>query len=231
MHSRFVFCPKLYVLLLRIRTKKNYEKILYLKTIKRSETIFDLGANVGYYTTLFSLLVGDSGKVHAFEPLMENFRKLENNTIRFYANLIINQTGIDTKDSTKRIFFDHNELEKASIHEPVDQKKHSHEIQVTSVDNYVRKNKINKVDFIKCDIEGHEMKALMGMKETLQNFHPKLSIEVTLPNDERVDLVHLLRKLGYDNFQQIEKGYPQLDLAQLEEEEYFYLYASSTKCS
>ena len=231
MHSRFIFCPRLYALLINMRAQKNYEKILYLNKIKRGETVFDLGANVGYYTTLFSLLVGDSGKVYAFEPLMENFLKLKSNAARHSANLIINQTGIDINDSTRKIFFDPNDLEKASIEKPVDQKKHSHEIQVTSVDNYVRKNKINQVDFIKCDIEGHELKALMGMKETLRNFHPKLSIEVTLPNYERAELVDFLRKMGYDNLQLIEKGYPHLDLAQLEREEYFYLYASRTKCS
>jgi FkbM family methyltransferase len=231
MHSKLVSFPRLYALLMQMRSKKNHEKILYLQKIKRNETVFDLGANVGYYTTLFSLLVGGSGKVHAFEPLRENFGELQNNTAHNSTNLILNQTGIDMTNSIRTIFFDPNDLEKASIQESTDEKKHSREIEVTSVDTYVRDNKITRVDFVKCDIEGHEMKALKGMKETLRNFHPKLSIEVTLPPDERTELVDFLSQSGYDNFQLIEKGYPQLDLAQLEREDYFYLYASRAKSS
>jgi len=231
MHSKLVSFPRFYALIMQLRSNKNYEKILYLQKIKRNETVLDLGANIGYYTTLFSLLVGDSGKVHAFEPLSENFGKLQNNTAQNPTNLILNQTGIDMTNSIKRIFFDPNDLEKASIQGSADEKKHSREIKVTSVDNYVRDNKIVRVDFVKCDIEGHEMRALKGMKETLHNFHPNLSIEVTLPPDERTELVDFLSKSGYNNFQLIEKGYPQLDLTQLEREDYFYLYASRTKSS
>jgi len=231
MHSKLVIFPKTFAVLMRMRSKTNYEKMLYLQKICRKETIFDLGANIGYYTTLFSQLTGKGGKVHAFEPLQENFRKLQSNTSRSCTNVVLNQTGIDIAKSTKTIFFDTNDLEKASIKQQRCANVHSREIDVTTLDNYISDNRIPQVDFIKCDIEGHEMHALMGMPNTLRKFHPKLSIEVTLPHDERKELTDFLQSFGYNNFQLIEKGYPRLNLAQLEKEEYFYLYASRTKNS
>ena len=105
MHSKLVIFPKTFAVLMRMRSKTNYEKMLYLQKICRKETIFDLGANIGYYTTLFSQLTGKGGKVHAFEPLQENFRKLQSNTSRSCTNVVLNQTGIDIAKSTKTIFF------------------------------------------------------------------------------------------------------------------------------
>ncbi|MEO5890126.1 MAG: FkbM family methyltransferase [Ferruginibacter sp.] len=48
----------------------------FIKTIKKGDTIFDVGANVGYYTALGSILTGDQGRVFSFEPLARNISYL-----------------------------------------------------------------------------------------------------------------------------------------------------------
>ena len=68
------------------------------------------------------------------------------------------------------------------------------------------------------------------MINTLSTHLPKLCIEITLNRNERVELLELLLKLGYDSFQKVEKGFPSLDPGQ-EKDDYFYLYATSSLTS
>ena len=78
MHNSFLARnPALYSFLARFRKHVNYEKLLYLSKIKKGHTVLDIGANQGYYTSLFSILTGNKGQVHAFEPVPESFSKLE----------------------------------------------------------------------------------------------------------------------------------------------------------
>ena len=78
MHNSFLARnPILYRSLSRFRKSINYEKLLYLRKIKKGHTVLDIGANQGYYTSLFSILTGNKGQVHAFEPVPESFSKLE----------------------------------------------------------------------------------------------------------------------------------------------------------
>ena len=231
MHSNLVKFPKFYSFFMRLKPNINYEKLLYLNQVKRQQTIIDLGANIGYFTTLFSRLVGKLGEVHAFEPLPENYSWLKANTAHCSGNVILNNIGVDQATGIKQIYYNSDDLEKASILGDHISCEKSLEIEVISVDQYVRQNKIQNVDFVKCDVEGNEMNALKGMQETLNRFQPKLSIEVTLTVEERNLLLELLQKYGYENFQIIQKGYPDLKLNDLDKEEYFYLYASTTKNS
>ena len=71
------------------------------------------------------------------------------------------------------------------------------------------------------------------MKGTLGAFHPEISLEVTIPHEKRVEMVDLLKSLGYDYFRKIERGYPEYDPADdtLETGDYFYLHASSSSNS
>ena len=51
-------------------------KNFHLKSIKKGNIIFDIGANVGTFTELFSILCGSKGEVHCFEPITETYEAL-----------------------------------------------------------------------------------------------------------------------------------------------------------
>ena len=61
---------------------------LFKNIIKPGMRVLDLGANIGFYTVLFSKLVGENGKVFSFEPDVKNYEYLEENTKTLY-NVII----------------------------------------------------------------------------------------------------------------------------------------------
>ena len=64
------------------RSYEPFETSLLSAEVRPGMTIVDVGANIGYYTLLFSKLTGESGHVYAFEPEPENFALLQQNLAR-----------------------------------------------------------------------------------------------------------------------------------------------------
>ena len=69
---------------------------------------------------------------------------------------------------------------------------------MTTVDNIVRELHLARIDFIKMDIEGAEVKALHGAKETLQRFRPRLSIATEHNDDDAVTIPAAVREARTD---------------------------------
>lgn len=81
----------------------------------------------------------------------------------------------------------------------------SYDCEVITLDSYVRQKEISRLDFIKLDVEGAELWALRGGRETIDRFHPVIHAEC-LPlwtkafDYTPADLVAFLRKHGYAHF-------------------------------
>jgi len=127
-------------------------------------TVLDIGANIGYYTILFSKLVREKGKVYAFEPDHQNFAHLKSNT-RKYRNIILNNCAVGEED--KKILLYHSD-EVNVDHQTFDigEKRRTTEVKCIAIDSYF-KNK-ETVDLVKIDIQGYEYYALMGMRKTIE---------------------------------------------------------------
>jgi len=147
-------------------------KISFLK--KRVHTgmqVLDIGANIGFYTILLSKLVGENGKVYAFEPDETNFKHLKANT-QHLKNVVINQLAVGEKTETLKLYYsdelnvDHQTFDSGENRPFV-------EINATSIDNYFEK-KI-PIDFVKLDIQGYDYYAVKGMVQTIEK-SPKITI-------------------------------------------------------
>jgi len=228
MHHVVSCFPKLFARLISLRKQPNFEKILYLKSVNKGDVVFDVGANCGYFTSLFSKLVSFYGEVHAFEPVPETYSLLSKNTLKM-NNVRPNNLAIGESRGKAIISYDLNDSEKATlIHSSTSKEKHA-EVNVISLDDYVQENNIRKIDFVKCDVEGFELNALKGMKKTLAMHVPQLSIEVTLKDHQKLELINLLENLGYNKFRKIDRGFPYYEPKKETEqkEDYFYLHATS----
>ena len=137
--------------------------------IKKGNNVIDIGANIGYFTLLFAKLVGPDGKVFAFEPDPTNFSILKKNIeVNNYNNVILSQKAISDKTESTKLFlckfsngmnrtYDSNLCDK------------SLDIESTTLDNFL--NQINfsgKIDFIKIDTEGSEIKVLKGIEKIIE---------------------------------------------------------------
>ena len=148
------------------------------RLVKPNDFVLDIGANIGYYTILFSKLVGKNGKVFAFEPTKDYYNVLKSN---LKANNITNcesfQIGFSDKDEQLKIFLGQHS---ASIYEIGDQKQIQSElINLMALNTFVLNNNIKKIDFIKIDVDGHEPRILEGAWESLEKFNPIILLEIS----------------------------------------------------
>jgi FkbM family methyltransferase len=221
--------PQVYAWLSARKSSVNFEKQLYLRSIKKGDVIFDIGANLGYFSVLFSKLCGKHGYVHCFEPVPETFESLEY-ALRNLKNIKANNLAAADSEGMMEISYDPKDSEKSSLLGELTAPGSTRTVKVLPLDAYAREVKLNRLDFLKCDVEGFELIALKGMKDTLELHRPQLSLEITLADEQRIELIELLQSLGYDSFRKIEKGFPKYDPNQgpLQDGDYFYLHATSS---
>jgi len=169
--------------------------------------VLDVGANRGYYTKFFSHKVGRNGRVCAFEPVPESA-----DTLRVQCshrrNVDIFQLALSDEAGRRKIFVPGDDLQQASLVRQAGgswrkcDRVFEHEIEVVTLDSWVAQQGLNRVDFIKLDVEGAEYKVLRGGEETIKRFRPLIYMEVCRDwvkgfGFELSDLVRELAKLGY----------------------------------
>jgi len=140
--------------------------------IKNGMNVVDIGANIGYYTILFSKWVGPQGKVFSFEPDPKNFKLiLKNISANQCKNVKAEQKAVSNTCNLGTLY---QSIENPGAHRILDfyaYKNDDHrkkiDMELVTLDTYFDAK--NKIDLIKMDIEGAEMMALKGMKETIEN--------------------------------------------------------------
>lgn len=181
------------------------------KLINEDDVVIDLGANLGYYSVIFSKLVGKNGNVHSIEPV-QLFRSVLERNIKGKKNINIIPFAIGE-----------NENEKIKMGVPVSSSYFSHgrthvlsdNEDCTMVFNATIKKPdsifkdLSKLDYIKCDIEGYEIIAIPLFENLLTKFKPILQIEIGKENQDQ--LVAYLRGLNYNVFEVIGEKIHQLN--------------------
>lgn len=157
------------------------ESKLISNIISEGMQIVDVGAQIGYYTLLFSRWVGDVGKVFCFEPDPENYRLLlKNIAANQVRNTVPIQKAVSNHNGKTTLFQssdnkgDHR-INDFYVFDGDDQRKKI-EIECVTLDSIFTKEQI--IDFVKMDIQGAEMLAIDGMAEILRrNSNMSLLIE------------------------------------------------------
>jgi FkbM family methyltransferase len=135
--------------------------------------VVDVGANVGYYTLLASRLVGEEGRVFAFEPEPQNYDLLcKNIKANGCRNVIAEQKAVWKKSGEETLFLDKSNLGGHSlVRANVMDKDGSVCVKVTSLDEYFGALEC-PVDFIKMDVQGSEMGVFDGMEKIMKQDCP-----------------------------------------------------------
>jgi FkbM family methyltransferase len=176
---------------------------LIKKIVKKKETIVDIGANIGYYTLLFSSLVGPSGTVYAFEPEPTNFLILKKNaTLNHYSNIVLSDSVVSNSEGSAKLFRSKATANNHRIAEDMHEQRQWIHVKKTSLDKYFL-NRNTKINLVKIDAEGSEEKILDGMSELIKrNNHLTLIIEFhpfeLLKAHSRPEI--LLKKICYFGF-------------------------------
>lgn len=164
-----------------IRLTSRYESAeqeIFKQIISKGDVVFDIGANIGIHTALFSFLVGDEGRVMAFEPIdliferlqaMVNFNGLKN---VFIYNVAAGDSCTETFVPFSPINIGGTTLSDSKSEEGTGKK-----VKVVRLDSFFPSEAVQRLDFIKIDVEGYEYFALKGMEALLYKFKPKLFLE------------------------------------------------------
>ena len=159
---------------------------------KLGDIVFDIGAYVGDTALWFSKAVGPQGKVYAFEPKPSNFTKLKSNLERHkVTNVIPLQLALSENEGEMRVA-------SGASSSVITQAGTGTSVKITTIDKFVEANKLPRVDFIKMDVEGHELKVLEGAHETIQTFKPSLALSAYHRGDDLIELPKLLLELNLD---------------------------------
>ena len=184
------------------------------KNLRKGAVFLDIGANIGAYTLIGSKLVGENGKVFAFEPV-GNIRETLNTNIS--TNNLKNITVIDQAVYDKNIdleLFISNKKNKgmSSIYRHSQESGEKETVKAIKIDDFVKLNNVPKIDLIKLDIEGAELNAILGMTKTIHRFHPTFIMEISddiLENSsqEKNNIFSLMKTLNYKPYSIDSKGY------------------------
>ncbi|MDP1800615.1 MAG: FkbM family methyltransferase [Bacteroidota bacterium] len=141
-----------------------FEIDLLKKNIQKNDVVLDIGANIGFYATILSDIVGENGVVHCFEPDTKNFEHLKKTTANF-KNIKINNKAVGPRTEKLKIYTSKNLNVDHRTYKPEEYDKEI-EIDAVSIDDHLSSNL--KVNFIKMDIQGFEMQAIQGMQHILE---------------------------------------------------------------
>jgi FkbM family methyltransferase len=169
--------------------------------------VFDCGANIGLFSTMFARQVGPSGKVYAFEPDPKTAKDLKRVLALNDFNWVeVVEAAVSDKQGEAtfvRIVADDVRREGSHLegHQPhLTENLETFAVNVVSIDSHVAHcGAIPNI--IKIDVEGAEWQVLAGSQRTLSNYHPVLVIEIH-PNIEgyfdHQRLIQNLNSYGYE---------------------------------
>jgi len=151
----------------------------FRECMKSGMAVVDLGAWIGYYTLLAASMVGETGRVYAFEPDPANYALLEKNVLENgYRNIVCRRQAVSDRSGEARLFAgEYSVSHSLSTFAAVDPSR-SIPVTTTSLDDFFRGQGWPKIDFIKMNLEGWEGYVIEGMKELMaRSPHLKIMME------------------------------------------------------
>jgi FkbM family methyltransferase len=179
------------------------------RLVKPGDTVIDIGANIGAHTLPLAQLVGPSGRVIAFEPTAFAFRKLRHNVTlnpELASRILALQHVLvsASEEAVPTTLFSSWPL---SSGEPLHAKHRGRSMttegaSAVTFDDAVSRLGVARIDFVKIDVDGHELPVLQGGVKTLKRFGPTLLIELAPYAHEEEghnfdNLLRLLAECGY----------------------------------
>ncbi|MDE5638092.1 MAG: FkbM family methyltransferase [Alistipes sp.] len=169
--------------------------------VRRGDTCIDIGANLGYYSRPLSQIAGPEGRVYAVEPvpvigrvLRRNLRGCRNVEILPYALGGENRPVRMSNDSARTTGYfgtGQNYVDDSGAG------------ACATFEAEMRRGSelfagLERLDFIKCDIEGYELHVMRELRPLLERFRPTVLIETGGSN--RPQIIELFRSLGYEGY-------------------------------
>jgi FkbM family methyltransferase len=182
---------------------------LVRRLLREGDTVVDVGANFGWYTTLCAQHVGTSGRVFAFEPVPATYdRLIENLALNGLDGRVtaIRAAVAERSGETTVYVFDRTSHACASLATLEETSYRSVRAEMVDLDSFLDAHRVKHVNFLKCDVEGSELAVLKGCGRLLRSGNaPIILVELNATTSrafgfEKRDIWRCLSEFGYDHF-------------------------------
>ncbi|MDR0864635.1 MAG: FkbM family methyltransferase [Candidatus Symbiothrix sp.] len=185
-----------------LKRNKNYSYHYFVKKlIKKGDIIIDIGANLGYYSILFAKWTGPTGKVYSVEPI-QIYNKLFNEKAKKFSVIELYPYALGLEEKTIELVSSPQtgylstglpHVYDAAKDGNIENQEFRFEAQM-KIPSVLFKD-LEKIDYIKCDIEGFEYIVLSDMKEIIRRCKPIVQVEVWQESEAK--LLSMFEELGY----------------------------------
>lgn len=186
----------------------NYERnesILMYELIEPNHVIFDIGANLGWYSLNFSKLA-PNGKVFAFEPLPKTYVKCQRNLeLNESQNIDLHNIALSDKEGEVKFFYNEKSSGSSSMKNLLELEDTIEiKCKLSTLDSFLDLHG-GAIDFIKCDVEGAELLVFQGARNTLKVAKPIVFTEMLRKWSAKYeyhpnDIINLFKEYDYECF-------------------------------
>lgn len=190
---------------------------IFAQHLKTGDVFYDIGSNVGFFSIIAAKLVGDKGKVYAFEPGSENAKSIRHNAqLNNFSQIEVIEKAVSSNSGQGQLllatYAGGHAL--ATADAPPDLAGEV-TVDLVSIDDLIAQNKIEPPNFVKVDVEGAELDVLKGMTETIKTYQPTIIYEVddgdrTAYERKYQELADFLKSFNY-RVTQTENSYDTID--------------------
>jgi FkbM family methyltransferase len=169
--------------------------------VKPGQTIYDVGANIGFFTILCARLVGPLGKVYAFEPIPRNVATLRHNiALNGLTNVVVVEKALSSSAGRADMFISPwSAFHSLNVDGAVKRDNHGPDageitVDTVSLDAFVAEADAPAPDLIKIDVEGAELIVIEGMRHTMRSARPLLLCEL---HDTKLGYIEFIESIDY----------------------------------
>lgn len=178
----------------------------FRESLRPGMVVLDIGAHVGQYSLIAAAAVGQSGRVHSFEPNPVSYRRLcANLDMNSFRNVAAHQLAVsDTAGEATLFVPDHDNLGEATLQAGSGDGRQV-KVGCVTIDQWAQSADLGpqaRIDLMKIDVQGLEGKVLKGAQEVLARFRPTIVCEfeerfLRSMGTSSVDLKGTLVRMGY----------------------------------
>ena len=201
--------------------------------VRQGDIVYDIGANIGYFSLIFARKVGSEGQIFAFEPLPENIERLQENLMLNHRedNVTVVSSAVSDSTGTEEFLVHslHSMGKLAGVNGRNTKYQRSVIVKSLTIDGFIYDEGKPAPDIVKMDIEGGEVKAIRGMTRLLSDKKPIILLELHGPDAARV--VWDTIKEGDYELCHLRPGYPPCNsITQLNWREHVVALPKSVSC-
>ncbi len=149
------------------------EDLIIQSILREEDCVVDVGANIGYVSLLCALIVGNRGVVHSFEPSAVCFPFLQ--ALSDHVRQITPWRFAVSDCVGSSYFRDESMVDRSLLVSCPGV--NTYPVPCYSIDAWVTEHRINRIDFLKIDAEGHDLKVISGASSSIDSFRPIIEFE------------------------------------------------------